>query len=63
MTKSDRHKRADPRLSIEERYPNHEAYVKQVEEAAKRLVERRLLLEDDVELYTELARKRDIGIE
>ena len=62
-TKSNRQRRADPRLSIEERYPNHEAYVMQVEEAAKRLVEGRLLLEDDVELYVELARKRDIGIE
>ncbi len=61
-TKSDRQQRADPRLSIEERYANHEAYVKQVEEAAERLVEKRLLLEDDVELYVELARKRDIGI-
>jgi hypothetical protein len=63
VTKSDRLKSADPRLSIEERYPNHEAYVQQVEEAAKRLVEKRLLLEDDVKLYVELARKRDIGIE
>ena len=63
MTKSDRQRLKDPRLSIEERYANHEAYVKQVEEAAKRLVEKRLLLEDDVKLYVELARKSDIGIE
>ena len=35
----------------------------QVEEAAMRLAEKRLLLEDDVKLYVELARKRDIGIE
>jgi hypothetical protein len=62
-TKTDRQQRADPRLSIEERYPDHEAYVQQVEEAAKRLVEKRLLLEDDVESYVELARKRNIGIE
>ena len=58
VTKSDRIKSTDPRLSIEERYANQEAYVKQVEEAAKRLVEKRLLLEDDVKLYVELARKR-----
>ncbi|MCH7822671.1 MAG: hypothetical protein IIA07_11685 [Proteobacteria bacterium] len=63
VTKSDRQRLKDPRLSIEERYANHEAYVKQVEAAAKRLVEKRLLLEDDVKLYVELARKRDIGIE
>jgi hypothetical protein len=37
--------------------------VKQVEEAAMRLVDKRLLLEDDVKLYVELARKRDIGID
>ena len=33
-----------------------------VEEVAKCLVEKRLLLEDDVKLYVELARKRDIGL-
>jgi len=63
LTKSDRQELKDPRLSIEERYANHEAYVKQVEEAAMRLVGKRLLLEDDVKLYVELARNRDIGIE
>jgi hypothetical protein len=62
-TNSDRQKSADPRRSVEERYPDHEAYVKQVEAAARRLVEKRLLLEDDVKLYVDLARKRDIGIE
>ena len=62
-TKSDRQKSGDPRLSIEERYPSHEAYVKQVEAAAKRLAEKRLLLEEDVALYVELARSRDIGID
>ena len=36
--------------------------MKQIEEAAKRLVEKRLLLENDVKLYVELARKRDIGL-
>jgi hypothetical protein len=62
-TKKERQQRADPRLSIEERYPDHEAYVKQVEQAARRLVEKRLLLDDDVKLYVELARNRDIGID
>jgi hypothetical protein len=63
VKKSDRQRLKDPRLSIEERYANHEAYVKQVEEAAKRLVEKRLLLEDDVKQYVELARNRNIGVE
>ncbi len=62
-TKSERRKSGDPRRSIEERYPSHEAYVKQVEEAAKRLVKKRLLLDDDVDLYVELARRSDIGVD
>ena len=33
-TKAQRQESGDPRRSIEERYPSHEAYVKQVEEAA-----------------------------
>ena len=63
VTKSDRKKSADPRLSIEERYENKKAYVQHVEEVAEALVEKRLLLKDDAKLYVELARKRDIGIE
>jgi hypothetical protein len=35
--------------------------VNQVEEASRRLVEKRLLLEDDLDLYVELARNRSIG--
>ena len=62
-TESYRQMLEDPRLSIEELYANHEAYVKQVEEAAMRLMDKRLLLEDDVKQYVELARNRDIGIE
>ena len=62
VTKSDRKKFADPRLSIEERYANREAYVKQVEGAVEALLEKRLLLDKDAKLYVELARSRDIGI-
>ena len=62
-TKSERKKSGDPRPSVEERYPSHEAYVKKVEEAAKRLVEKRLLLDADIELYVELARRRNIGVD
>jgi hypothetical protein len=62
-TKSERKQSGDPRPSIEERYPSREAYVKQVEAAAKRLVEKRLLLEADVALYVELARRRNIGVD
>jgi hypothetical protein len=61
-TRSEREAATDPRLSIEERYESHEEYVKAVEQAARRLVMKRLLLEDDVSLYVEIARQRDIGL-
>ncbi len=60
-TKADRLATGDPRLSIEERYPSHEKYVKAVERAAKRLHEQRLLLEEDVERYIEAAEASSIG--
>ena len=59
--RSEREAATDPRLSIEERYESHEEYVEAVEQAATRLVMKRLLLEDDVSLYVEVARQRDIG--
>ena len=37
-------RRGDPRLSLDERYPDHTAYVRAVSEAAKALVQDRLLL-------------------
>ena len=37
-TKAERLASGDPRLSLEERYPNHDSYVKKVEQAAKKLV-------------------------
>jgi hypothetical protein len=48
-TKQERVSRADPRLSLEERYGSHEAYVSKVREAARRLLQKRLLLPDDAE--------------
>ena len=62
ITKLDRQKSGDPRLSIKERYVNHDAYVNQIKEASTRLLKKRLLLKDDVDFYVELARKRDIGL-
>jgi Alpha/beta hydrolase domain len=51
QTKSERLATGDPRLSIEERYPNHRQYVREVAHAAKRLHRRGLLLEEDVQRY------------
>jgi len=58
-TRSEREAANDPRLSIEERYESHEDYVEAVERAARDLVAKRLLLEEDVSIYVEMARQRD----
>ena len=47
-TRSDRDKSHDPRLSVEERYGTRAEYVRRVEEAAKKLVQERYLLQEDV---------------
>jgi hypothetical protein len=46
----------DPRLSLEERYSSHDAYVSAVAHAADELVRDRLLLEADAEAIVRLAR-------
>jgi hypothetical protein len=46
-TKAERLASGDPRLSLEERYGTHAAYVAKVRAAAQRLVEQRFLLADD----------------
>ena len=47
-TRGDRDKSHDPRLSVEERYGTRAEYVRRVEDAAKKLVQERYLLEEDV---------------
>lgn len=59
--RKDRLAKGDPWLSIEERYPTHENYVGQVIEATKRLVQKRLLLEEDQKGIIEEARRSNIG--
>jgi CRP-like cAMP-binding protein len=46
-TKEERLAASDPRLSIEERYPNKESYVAAVRKTAQQLVAARLLLPGD----------------
>jgi hypothetical protein len=46
-TRAERVQSGDPRLSLEERYPTREAYLDRLREAARSLVERRFLLEED----------------
>ena len=45
----------DPRLSLEERYKNHDGYVKAVAKAAEKLEKRRFLLPADVQKYIDEA--------
>jgi hypothetical protein len=46
-TKADRLKAGDPRLSIEERYPNLEQYISEARKQAEELVNERYLLPED----------------
>jgi hypothetical protein len=50
-TKAERTQNNDPRLSLEERYGTHEAYVAAVKKAANRAVTDRFLLPDDAARY------------
>jgi hypothetical protein len=58
-TKAERDKIGDPRLSIEERYPSHQAYIDVVKRAVDELVKEAFLLPEDGECYIEAARKRN----
>jgi Alpha/beta hydrolase domain len=61
QTKAERLASGDPRLSIEERYPNHGTYVSKVAQAANGLHKDRLLLDEDVERYVDAAAESRIG--
>ncbi|MBN1848093.1 MAG: hypothetical protein JW932_05860 [Deltaproteobacteria bacterium] len=60
-TEAERLANGDPRLSLEERYPSHKAYVKEVARAALKLVHQRLLLWDDAVEIVKKAYESDIG--
>ena len=47
-TAAERKRSGDPRLSIEERYASREQYMSKFEQAAKKLVEQRFLLQEDL---------------
>ena len=54
-TKAERLASGDPRPSLEERYPTPRDYTAAVEAAARRLVQERLLLEEDARRIVERA--------
>ena len=59
-TKVERTAAGDPRLSLEERYQDHDGYVKEVAKAAQQLGEQRFLLPEDVERYIEEAKDSNV---
>jgi len=59
-TRAERLEASDPRLSLEERYGTHDGYVEAVEEAAERLEDQGLLLEEDVERFVAKAEASDV---
>jgi hypothetical protein len=60
-TKAQRLASGDPRLSLEERFQSHDSYVKKVEQAAKKLVKEKFLLEEDARQIIDAATKSTIG--
>jgi hypothetical protein len=60
-TRAERLASGDPRPSLEERYPTHDAYVNAVTIAANDLAQQRLLLDQDVARYIQLAEQSSIG--
>ena len=60
ITKAERIASADPRLSLEERYVDHDGYVAEVGKAARKLESERFLLAADVQKYIEKAQNSDV---
>jgi len=59
-TKAERRATGDPRKSLEERYKDHDGYVKEVRKAAEKLEKKRLLLPADVQRYVDEAEASDV---
>lgn len=58
-TRQEREASGDPRLSIEERYSSHEAYVETVRRAAEARVKEGLMLDEDAERFIEAAQRKN----
>jgi hypothetical protein len=59
----DRHTAADPRSSIEQRYPTRDEYIRAIEHAAQVMVNQRLLLEEDATRIVDKAASDSIRAE
>ena len=60
QTKAERLASGDSRKSLEERYKDHDGFVKAVRKAAKQLVHDRFLLEQDAETFIRAAEASDV---
>ena len=58
-TKAEREANGDPRPSIEERYPSHEAYVEAVRKVCEERVRERLMVQADADRMIETARRQN----
>jgi hypothetical protein len=59
-TKAERMANDDPRKSLEERYNNHEGFVRAVTDAANELVNERFLLEEDAHVWINAAEASNV---
>jgi hypothetical protein len=60
QTKAARLASGDPRPSLEERYRDRAGFVKAVEEASRKLVKERFLLQEDADRYIQAAKDSDL---
>ena len=59
-TKGDRLAAGDPRKSLQERYRDHDGFVKAVEKAARDLVRERFLLQQDADAFISAAQSSTV---
>jgi hypothetical protein len=59
-TKAARLAAGDPRKSLEERYKDHDGYVKEVTKAVRKLQRQRFLLPADAQRYIDAAAASDV---
>jgi len=60
QTKAERLASGDPRLSLTERYRDHNGFVDAVDRAAATLVQERLLLREDADRYIQAAQTSNV---
>jgi alpha/beta hydrolase family protein len=58
-TKAEREKNGDPRPSIEERYPSHQAYIDKVKLAVEGLIKEGFMLPEDGDDYITAAQRKN----